>query len=179
MQVFFCMVDKKILPGEGQEREARRGCGNSRVGRQNARPADGVPGAGAAAIAGQQVKTTPARAAGESGAGQGSVLSQASGRAGAHSASFSKSSFSRKSGFSPQWRAAMISTTSRRTCGFRSVSRNRAGSDFSNPENGANRHKKRRTPCCPFPGSCRGFGTRFVRGPSRSAKDRLFPRPSV
>ncbi len=31
MQVFFCMVDKKILPGEGQEKEARRGCGNSRV----------------------------------------------------------------------------------------------------------------------------------------------------
>ena len=59
MQVFFCMVDKK--------NPARRGAGK--------RSAPGLrkqPGAGAAAIAGQQVKTAPARAAGKNGAGQSS-----------------------------------------------------------------------------------------------------------
>ena len=59
MQVFFCMVDKK--------NPARRGAGK--------RSAPGLrkqPGARAGAIAGQQVKTAPARAAGENGAGQGS-----------------------------------------------------------------------------------------------------------
>ena len=71
MQVFFCMVDKKILPGEGQEKEARRGCGNSRVGRQNARPADGVPGAGAAETAGCG-GWRDSGAAGKNGAGQSS-----------------------------------------------------------------------------------------------------------
>lgn len=75
------MVDKKkSCPARGRKKKRAgaaetAGAGDRMRGLQTECRVPGLrkqPGTGAGAIAGQQVKTAPARAAGENGAGQGS-----------------------------------------------------------------------------------------------------------